>query len=473
MTYRWIAAALLVVFATSGCGLLFDLDPPDPQMVDGGARDAFGIDLALRDGGALDASPTDGPIDDAAISDDGALDGALPDPCRAAPIGAVCDDTMGGPALICLGEECVASVCGDGVIDRRTEQCDDANELGNDGCEPVTCELTCAGDMDCPSAPGSCLAASCAPTGCSFIAIRDGETCSAPGFAGRCDGGICRRFGCGDGMSDPGEACDDGNTVDGDGCDGDCTYSCTTNAECDDGDRCNGIERCSSNVCVTGEPLVCGAAPDACRISMCVPFDDCRTVPIDADGDGYSPDSLVGCGRDCDDGNPLVNPDSPEICSNGVDDNCSGVIDEGAALADWYADRDRDGYGDPRTVVRSCAPVPGHVLRGGDCFDAFTSTAAVVNPSQTAWFTSPYVDDSGTSRFDYDCSGSDETRFSGAASTCARLIGFFGCGGDGWDPREPECGGSASWQSCRGSTIFGFGYVCNRDLDSTRTQECH
>ena len=33
---------------------------------------------------------------------------------------------------------------------------------------------------------------------------------------------------CGDGVLDPGEACDDGNTVDGDGCQADCTWPAYT-----------------------------------------------------------------------------------------------------------------------------------------------------------------------------------------------------------------------------------------------------
>lgn len=437
---------MLVLFTTSGCGLLLDLDPPAPQAPDGGAN-----------------------------SGDAALDGALPNPCATLPNGAVCDDTMmDGPALICRDEACVASVCGDSVIEVRTEQCDDGNEMGNDGCEPVTCEFTCTGDMGCPAPPSSCLAPHCAASGCSYVIVRDGETCGdSAGFSGGCEGGMCRPAGCGDLNVDMGEQCDDGNAIDGDGCDSDCTFSCVGSDDCSDGDPCNGDESCSSNVCVTGMPIDCGTAPDACRVRSCVPFAGCRTVRIDDDGDGYSPIGLGSCGRDCNDGNPLVSPDSTEVCSNDIDDDCNGETDEGAALADWYADRDGDGYGDPRTVVRSCVPVPGHVLRAGDCFDAFTSVAAVVNPAQTAWFTMPYDDESGASSFDYDCSGSAEKRFSAAASTCARLVGFSGCGGDGWRDGDPGCGVSDDWQTCRGVTILGLGLVCNTAPASTRTQECH
>ncbi|MBN2137254.1 MAG: putative metal-binding motif-containing protein, partial [Sedimentisphaerales bacterium] len=44
-------------------------------------------------------------------------------------------------------------------------------------------------------------------------------------------------------------------------------------------------------------------------------------VAPDADGDGWD------SGSDCDDGNPLVHPDRPEICGNELDDNCDDLVD--------------------------------------------------------------------------------------------------------------------------------------------------
>jgi len=48
---------------------------------------------------------------------------------------------------------------------------------------------------------------------------------------------------------------------------------------------------------------------------------DDDTVPVDADGDGFESD------EDCDDSDPLVNPDALEIC-NGVDDDCDDDVDD-------------------------------------------------------------------------------------------------------------------------------------------------
>jgi hypothetical protein len=51
----------------------------------------------------------------------------------------------------------------------------------------------------------------------------------------------------------------------------------------------------------------------------------CGESQLDNDGDGYAE-----VGGDCDDADPAVHPSAVELC-NGVDDNCSGAVDEGVA----------------------------------------------------------------------------------------------------------------------------------------------
>src|SRR5688572_653663 len=72
----------------------------------------------------------------------------------------------------------------------------------------------------------------------------------------------------------------------------------------------------------------------------CVPV----TFYRDADGDGYgnpnsslqscsAPAGYVSNKQDCNDNNPAINPAAVEICGNGIDDNCNGVIDEQACYS--------------------------------------------------------------------------------------------------------------------------------------------
>lgn len=91
---------------------------------------------------------------------------------------------------------------------------------------------------------------------------------------GRVDVGA-DEFGCGDGIVDAGEACDDSNLVDCDGCDRDCSPSTTCGnrilclpEECDDGNVVDGD--CCSSSCAAAAP---GAACD--DGDLCTHLDEC------------------------------------------------------------------------------------------------------------------------------------------------------------------------------------------------------
>ena len=87
--------------------------------------------------------------------------------------------------------------------------------------------------------------------------------------------------------------------------------------------------------------------------------------PDDLDGDGYSNPSAVPAMRDCDDTNPLVHPGAPEICDDGVDNDCLGDGDLHCCYADsepgCVGPFDNDG---------------DHYVGAMDCNDSF----AGVNP---------------------------------------------------------------------------------------------
>ena len=86
------------------------------------------------------------------------------------------------------------------------------------------------------------------------------------------------------------------------------------------------------------------------------------SAPIDADGDGYSAD-------DCDDADPAVHPGATEAC-DGVDNDCSGAIDDDAIDAHtYYLDSDGDTYGSAAWPLALCAPEVGYVDNADDCSD--------------------------------------------------------------------------------------------------------
>jgi len=124
---------------------------------------------------------------------------------------------------------------------------------------------------------------------------------------------------------------------------------------------------------------------------------DCDGVPddgvlttwyLDTDGDGWGHDATaveactpptanhVDQGGDCNEVDTSVNPGAEEVC-NDVDDDCNGLVDDGAPPLDWYPDLDGDGYGDmTQDPVSACPGGPTDVLNALDCDD----TDADVNP---------------------------------------------------------------------------------------------
>jgi cysteine-rich repeat protein len=112
---------------------------------------------------------------------------------------------------------------------------------------------------------------------------------------------------CGNSIVDPGEECDDGNTVDGDGCDGDCTFSCRTDNDCSDGWPCTDnfcdliVHRCTFPTSTAG--TLCRTPAGYCDIEE----------RCDGSSPACPPDSFVPSGQDCDDG---------QICTR--DDACDG-----------------------------------------------------------------------------------------------------------------------------------------------------
>ncbi len=90
--------------------------------------------------------------------------------------------------------------------------------------------------------------------------------------------------------------------------------------------------------CIPGTPVDCNDN-DPCTIDTCEPRTGACSythATPDNDGDGYyaplpgfAPGAPGSCGNDCDDTNPDAHPGGVEVC-DGVDNDCDGIIDNGA-----------------------------------------------------------------------------------------------------------------------------------------------
>jgi hypothetical protein len=94
--------------------------------------------------------------------------------------------------------------------------------------------------------------------------------------------------------------------------------------------------------------------PVGCWNGACLP-ETCT----DLDGDSYHIEGGA-CGPvDCDDTDPDVNPGAAEVCGNGTDDDCNGLVDSADPVCLVCTDEDVDGYA---IEGGACGPV--------DCNDA-------------------------------------------------------------------------------------------------------
>ena len=315
-------------------------------------------------------------------------------PCNQTPPGDVDDascqsgvcDTTGGQPGTCEP----ANVCGNSVRE-GTEICDDGNVTNGDGCES-TCKLSngemCTMDNQCQS--GNCDPAS--------------MTCEPA-------------VGCGNGILNTGEGCDDGDNVAGDGCNATCdienSFPCNATPPGDIGNpSCESLicDKSGSTVGTCEPANTCGnnklEAGEGCDDGAKVSGDGCNAACKIEDGDPCNTNTNGAIGDDscasdaCDDagGAPGVcggtDTDGDSVFDfDDIDDDNDGMLDteEGGATTDTDGDgtpnsldldSDNDGIPDATEARHRfgdkngdyIADCPGSVGTNGLC-DALETTA--------------------------------------------------------------------------------------------------
>ncbi|MCA9602196.1 MAG: putative metal-binding motif-containing protein, partial [Myxococcales bacterium] len=145
-------------------------------------------------------------------------------------------------------------------------------------------------------------------------------------------------------------------------------------SQCSDDVFCNGEEVCSlTEGCIPAYRTACNDN-DVCTIDECdEEAAQCTHAPRDIDGDG-DPDSHCANGGDCDDRDPRRASTFSEVCTDLVDNDCDGLVDEpecgappgdtcdtaidvsGGGLFELYLD------GAARDYSASCVPAGGRDL---------------------------------------------------------------------------------------------------------------
>ena len=239
MSYPAIArffVPLLVATSTAGCGLLLDVDPPDPQLVDAAVSD-LSVDATRIDGGPPRC------VDNAECNDGDPCNGAEVCTARGCKPGRNldCDDRVD-----CTRDTCVAPMgC---MHEARDAQCDlvpgGVCDVGSGTCQYPTC--TAATCVDGPCSDATCVGLRCVLT----PRCTDAEECC---------GDACVVLGCSDDNPCTDDACVSAMST--------CGHEHNL-IPCDDGDPCTDNEFCASGTCSNTTPLRCDDL-DPCTLDRC------------------------------------------------------------------------------------------------------------------------------------------------------------------------------------------------------------
>ncbi len=315
--------------------------------------------------------------------------------------------------------------CGDGLINRDGEVCDDGNAQSGDGCTAECTQIEVNHACPTPGAPcvttvvcGDSVVAGTETCDDGATVAGDGcsDTCELePGFTCTRPGAQCRPI-CGDGTMLGREACDDGNAESGDGCDATCRL--------EDGWACPAGEACRPTTC--GDDVREGS--EECDDGNKQPYDGCSPACAEEPECGTDTSAVGECastcgdgillasaGEECDDGNALADDGCDSACLLEPGYVCTTLVDDPPAFVDipivirdflgfksWMGPGNTNPVGHPDFGPYCCTHQLGIVqaLLGADRKPVYSGTdAAPMNMTAgKTWFDEWYRDTDGVNQ---------------------------------------------------------------------------
>ena len=241
--------------------------------------------------------------------------------CDSTDTRCACDENADCPGVeVCnvnaMPNACVNPGCGNHVIEPG-EGCDDGNKVVGDGCTPA-CLLELG--QTCSGASSDCVSGFCDSAG-NVCACNEDSDCSGGKLCNTtASPNQCVPLGCGNGVLEAGEACDDGNTTAGDGCNLSCLLelgqTCAMNTSCASGLCDMNVCACDQDSdCVMGEVCRTSSAPNACVPPSC--------------GNG-----VIEANESCDDGNTSAGDGCDSSCAKELGQSCMNSTECGSGNCD-------------------------------------------------------------------------------------------------------------------------------------------
>ncbi len=237
--------------------------------------------------------------------------------------------TVGGSTGQCQSGTCVIGCTGDAECDDGVDCTLDSCDLGTGTCVNSPRNGMCDDGV-------SCTVDRCRASGCQNL-LRDARCDDS----NDCTANMCTATGCMDTDVIDGTPCNDAAGDAGLCAAGSCSVECTSAADCQNGNACDGMETCSTNgQCRPGTALDCNDM-DACTTDSCDMTAGCQNVAITCDDmtscttNDCNP--AMGCEftpvpANCDDGNECT----AQVCTSmGGGDGCTNppVVDGTSCMA--------------------------------------------------------------------------------------------------------------------------------------------